>query len=137
MNEKKRTEGEPLVPVATTLRKSMRSVEQLLAEVASGGEKLSPSEERLIDRITFEHTGKHFGRFAKPQAEEKYDFPTISKDTSFHATTKADEKKPSKTNRKKTEAPTRDRTVPVVSGVAVDKPTFSVESLTDASQKVS
>lgn len=65
---------------------SMRNVEELLAEVATGGE-LTVDEERLIDRITFEKKGQRFGRYATIQVKPVLSIPTISKDTSFAATT--------------------------------------------------
>jgi hypothetical protein len=53
--------------------KSMRSLKELLAEVASGKPEISESEERLIDLITYEQKGERFGRFAEEKTENPED----------------------------------------------------------------
>lgn len=65
--------------------KSMRGVDELLAEIASGKSDLTPDEERLVDRITFSHTGKRFGRFKREKNASDLNIPTISKDTGTKA----------------------------------------------------
>lgn len=70
-----------------TMRKSMRSPEELLAEFATDGEpQLTVDEERLIDRITFSQKGERFGRFKEEQVVEELSMPLLTKDTSMGAT---------------------------------------------------
>ena len=46
--------------------KSMRPIEELIAEFNDGGDNLSPEEERLVDSVIFEKTGKRTSKFSKP-----------------------------------------------------------------------
>jgi hypothetical protein len=53
--------------------KSMRSLKELLAEVASGNPEITEAEERLIDLITYEQKGERFGRFAEQKTSDEPD----------------------------------------------------------------
>lgn len=60
-----------------TMTKSIRNIEEILADVATGAE-LSPTEERLVDRITHEKTGKRFGKFKLKKGKKKRSMVVIS-----------------------------------------------------------
>lgn len=89
MDKKPKDKKEKVDPTElspTTMRKSMRSLEELIAEFATEGPaNLSEDEERLVDRITFEQKGERFGRFAEEREEEDLGIPVLTKDTSMKA----------------------------------------------------
>lgn len=63
-----------------TLSKNMRNADDIMADYIADPEKVSPEEERLIDRIVFEKTGKHIGRFDKKKPDPEFNGLVISKD---------------------------------------------------------
>lgn len=64
----------------TTLAKSMRSLEDIMAEyIAHGESELTPNELRLLDRQLYEKTGKHIDKYKEKAPKPKDDTPTVSK----------------------------------------------------------
>lgn len=55
-----------------TFSKSMRPLEDIMASYIAKGE-LTDSEERLLDRVMFEKTGQHIGRFRDPKPSKPVD----------------------------------------------------------------
>lgn len=63
-----------------TMSKSMRSVEDILLDLAAGVE-LDPDEERLADRLLFEKHGQHTEKFKKEKKPaNENDFPILTAD---------------------------------------------------------
>lgn len=80
------------------MRKSIGDAQELLDKFKNK-EPLTASEERLVDLLTFQKTGKHIAKFKDPKpTKPTYSIPTISKDTSFTAF-RAEEQKPIKINK--------------------------------------
>ena len=51
-----------------TMSKSMKSLEDIMAEYIANGERdLTANEQRLLDRQVHEKTGKHVGKFVNPK----------------------------------------------------------------------
>lgn len=60
--------------------KNMRNLEDILISVATN-EGITADEERLVDLITFQKTGKRFGRFKdKKKSTLPTDIPILSRD---------------------------------------------------------
>lgn len=62
-----------------TLSKNMRNADDIMADYIADPEKVSVEEERLVDRIVFEKTGKRIGRFSKKKPDPKFKGLVISK----------------------------------------------------------
>lgn len=71
-------------PPRNTLSKSMRDPQDIMADYIADPDKISPEEERLVDLIVFEKTGKHIGKFKSQEAKAKFDGLVISKDGDSH-----------------------------------------------------
>lgn len=82
-DEKLKTQADLEELPVTTFAKNMRNVEDILADVAVGNE-ISLDEERLVDAITFQKTGKRYGKFKNPKKSKIKSMPVISSRTNGH-----------------------------------------------------
>lgn len=67
-----------------TISKSMRDPQDIMADYIADPDKISPEEERLVDLIVFEKTGKHIGKFKSQEPKAKFDGLVISRDGDGH-----------------------------------------------------